>query len=173
MLALIFFMLLVDGNEQKSCREIRNFNSPGSSLVSYPLTQSRKQVSYFEKICRFNLSWDNHENDNDLTKINTRNQIYPLNKYRGRNVTGKDLDKWSRDSYEIWFLLSRSCDLFNCANVRITYSNSRSQTRRWIECHSSLTSHPIEFLVCKSALQLSTNHLVLHLCRRKGTLAVD
>ena len=101
MLALIFFMLLVDGNEQKSCREIRNFNSPGSSLVSYPLTQSRKQVSYFEKICQFNLSWDNHENDNDLTKINTRNQIYPLNKYRGRNVTGKDLDKWSRDSYEI------------------------------------------------------------------------
>ena len=69
----------------------------------------------------------------------------------GRNVTGKDLDKWSSDSYEIWFLLSRSCDLFNCANVRITYSNSRSQTRRWFECHSSLTSHLIEFLVCKSA----------------------
>ena len=101
MLALIFFMLSVNGNEQKTCRGIRNFNSPGSSLVSNPLTQSRKQVSYFEKICRFNLSWDNHENDNDLTKINPRNQIYPLNKYRGRNVTGKDLDKWSRDSYEI------------------------------------------------------------------------
>ena len=99
MLALIFFMLLVDGNEKKSCRGIKNFNSPGSSLVSNPQTQSRKQVSYFGKICRFNLSWDNHENDNDLTKINTRNQIYPLNKYRGRNVTGKDLDKWSRDSY--------------------------------------------------------------------------
>ena len=48
MLALIFFMLLVDGNEQKSCRGIRNFNSPGSSLVSYPLTQSHKQVSYFD-----------------------------------------------------------------------------------------------------------------------------
>ena len=48
MLALIFFMLLVDGNERKSCRGIRNFNSPGSSLVSNPLTQSRKQVSYFD-----------------------------------------------------------------------------------------------------------------------------
>ena len=45
MLALIFFMLLVDGNEQKSCRGIRNFNY---SLVSNPLTQSRKQVSYFD-----------------------------------------------------------------------------------------------------------------------------
>ena len=71
MLALIFFMLLVNGNERKSCRGIRNFNSPGSSLVSNPLTQSRKQVSYFGKICRFNLPSDNHENDNDLTKINT------------------------------------------------------------------------------------------------------
>ena len=72
MLALIFFMLLVDGNERKSCRGIRNFNSPGSSLVSNPMTQSLEQVSYFWKICRFNLSSDIHENDNDVTKINTR-----------------------------------------------------------------------------------------------------
>ena len=91
MLALIFFMLfLVDGNEQKSCRGIRNFNSPGSSLVSNPMTQSLEQVSYFWKICRFNLSSDIHENDNDVTKINTRKYISPLNKNRGqRNVTVK------------------------------------------------------------------------------------
>ena len=77
-------------NERKTCRGIRNFNSPGSSLVSNPLTQSLKQVSYFGKICQFNLSSDNHENDSDLTKKNTRNQIHPLNKYRGqRNITAK------------------------------------------------------------------------------------
>ena len=44
-----------------------DFNSPGPSLVSNPLTESLKQVSYFGKICPFNLSSDNHENDNDLT----------------------------------------------------------------------------------------------------------
>ena len=75
MLALIFFMLLVNGNERKSCREIRNFNSPGSSLVSNPLTQSGKQVSYCGKICRFNLPSDNHENDNDLTKITQESNL--------------------------------------------------------------------------------------------------
>ena len=31
----------------------------------------------------------------------------------------------------------------------------------------------VEFPVCKSAIQLFTNQLVLHLCRRKETLAVD
>ena len=31
----------------------------------------------------------------------------------------------------------------------------------------------VEFPVCKSAIQLFINQLVLHLCRRKGTLAVD
>ena len=36
-----------DENERKSCRGIRNFNSPGSLLVSNPLTQSLEQVSYF------------------------------------------------------------------------------------------------------------------------------
>ena len=61
-----------DENERKSCRGIRNFNSPGSSLVSNPMTQSLEQVSYFWQICRFNLSSDIHENDNDVTKINTR-----------------------------------------------------------------------------------------------------
>ena len=75
MLALIFFMLLVNGNERKSCRGIRNFTSPGSSLVSNPLTQSRKQVSYCGKICRFNLPSDNHENDNDLTKITQESNL--------------------------------------------------------------------------------------------------
>ena len=44
-----------------------DFNSPGPSLVSNPLTDSLEQVSYFGKICPFNLSSDNHENDNDLT----------------------------------------------------------------------------------------------------------
>ena len=79
-----------DENERKSCRGIRNFNSPGSSLVSNPMTQSLEQVSYFWKICRFNLSSDIHENDNDVTKINARKQIYPLTKNRGqRNVTVK------------------------------------------------------------------------------------
>ena len=54
------------------------------------MTQSLEQVSYFWKICRFNLSSDIHENDNDVTKINARKQIYPLTKNRGqRNVTVK------------------------------------------------------------------------------------
>ena len=75
MLALIFFMLLVDGNEQKSCRGIRNFNSPGSSLVSNLLTQSLEQVSQFWKIFRFNLSSDIHENENDVTEINTCKEV--------------------------------------------------------------------------------------------------
>ena len=67
-----------------------DFNSPGPSLVSSPLTESLKQVSYFGKICPFNLSSDNHENDNDLTKLNTRNQIYLLNSNKDqRNATVK------------------------------------------------------------------------------------
>ena len=61
-----------------------------SSLVSNPLTQSLEQVSYFWKICRLNLSSEIHENDNDVTKINTRKYISPMNKNRGqRNVTVK------------------------------------------------------------------------------------
>ena len=59
-----------------------DFNLPGPSLVSNPLTESLKQVSFLEKICPSNLSSDNHENDNDLTMLNTRNQIYLLNNYR-------------------------------------------------------------------------------------------
>ena len=67
-----------------------DLNSPGSSLDSNPLTESLKQVSFLRKICPFNLSSDNHENDDDLTKLNTRNQIYLLNRYRDqRNATVK------------------------------------------------------------------------------------
>ena len=67
-----------------------DFNSPGPSLVSNPLTESLKQVTYFGKICPLNLSSDNHENDNDLTKLNTWNQIYLLNRNRDqRNATVK------------------------------------------------------------------------------------
>ena len=44
-------------------------------LVSNPLTQSRKQVSHCGKICRFNLPSDNHENDNDLTKITQESNL--------------------------------------------------------------------------------------------------
>ena len=58
-----------------------DFNLPGPSRVSNPLTESLKQVSFLEKICPFNLSSDNHENDNDLTMLNTRNLIYLLNNY--------------------------------------------------------------------------------------------
>ena len=36
-----------------------------------------------------------------------------------------------------------------------------------------LPSRLVEFPVYKSAIQLFTNQLVLHLCRRKGTPAVD
>ena len=67
-----------------------DLNPPGPSLDSNPLIESLKQVSFLRKICPFNLSSDNHENDNDLTKLNTRNQIYLLNRYRNqRNVTVK------------------------------------------------------------------------------------
>ena len=59
-----------------------DLNSPGSLLDSNPLTESLKQVSFLRKICSLNLSSDNHENDNDLTKLNTTNQIYLLNRYR-------------------------------------------------------------------------------------------
>ena len=45
-----------------------DLNSPGPSLVSNPLTESLKQVSFLGKICPFNLSSDNHENDNDKHK---------------------------------------------------------------------------------------------------------
>ena len=37
----------------------------------------------------------------------------------------------------------------------------------------SIVIRLVKFLVCKSNVQLSTNDLVLHLCRRKGTQAVD
>ena len=80
MLALILVTHLVDGNMQKRDQEIVtiDFNSPRSFASLY---------SYFGKIYRFDLSSDNHENDNDLTKINA-NQIYSLNKYRDqRNVS--------------------------------------------------------------------------------------
>ena len=64
--------------------------SPGPSLVSNPLTEIPKQVSFWGKICPFILSSDNHENNNGLTKLNTTNQIYPLNRYRDqRNATVK------------------------------------------------------------------------------------
>ena len=67
-----------------------DFNSPGPSLVSNPLTESLKEVSFLDKICPFNLSSDNHENDNDLTLLNTRNQIYLLDRCRDqRNATVK------------------------------------------------------------------------------------
>ena len=80
MLALILVTHLVDGNMQKRDQEIVtiDFNSPGPLLPLY---------SYFGKIYRFDLPSDNHENDNDLTKINA-NQTYPLNKYTDqRNVS--------------------------------------------------------------------------------------
>ena len=86
MLALIFITLSANGNEKKLLWDqdilTTNFNSPGPTLISNPLTESLKQVSFLEKICPFNLSSDNHENDNDLTMLNTRNQIYLLNRYR-------------------------------------------------------------------------------------------
>ena len=41
-----------------------------------------------------------------------------------------------------------------------------------IEGHSSSASRLAEFLDCKSALQLSKNHLVLRLSREKKNLAV-
>ena len=64
--------------------------SPGPSLVFNPLTESFKQVSFLGKICPFSLSSDNHEKDNDLTVLNARNQIYPLNRYEDqRNATVK------------------------------------------------------------------------------------
>ena len=67
-----------------------DFNLPGPSRVSNPLTESLKQVSFLEKICPFNLSSDNHENDNDLSLLNTRNQIYLLDRCRDqRNATVK------------------------------------------------------------------------------------
>ena len=67
-----------------------NFNLPGPSLVSNPLTESivsrgresLEEVSFLEKICPFNLSSDNHENDNNLTILNARNQIYLPDRYR-------------------------------------------------------------------------------------------
>ena len=43
---------------------------------------------------------------------------------------------------------------------------------RVIKGHSSSTSRLFEFLVCKSAVQLSTNHLVLRISRKKGTRVV-
>ena len=67
-----------------------DFNLPGPSLVSNPLTESLKEVSFLKKICPFNLSSDNHENDNNLTILNARNQIYLLDRYRDqRNATVK------------------------------------------------------------------------------------
>ena len=67
-----------------------DLNSPGPSLVSNPLTESLKQGFFLGKICPFSLSSDNHEKDNDLTVLNARNQIYPLNRYRDqRNATVK------------------------------------------------------------------------------------
>ena len=67
-----------------------DFNLPGPSLVSNPLTESLEEVSFLEKICPFNLSSDNHENDNNLTILNARNQIYLLDRYRDqRNATVK------------------------------------------------------------------------------------
>ena len=67
-----------------------NFNLPGPSLVSNPLTESLEGVSFLEKICPFNLSSDNHENDNNLTILNARNQIYLPDRYRDqRNATVK------------------------------------------------------------------------------------
>ena len=67
-----------------------DFNSPGPSLVSSPLTKRVKKVSFLDKICPFNLSSDSHENDNDLSLLNTRNQIYLLDRCRDqRNATVK------------------------------------------------------------------------------------
>ena len=67
-----------------------DFDMPGPSLVSNPLTESLKEVSLLEKICPFNLSSDNHENDNNLTILNARDQIYLLDRYRDqRNATDK------------------------------------------------------------------------------------
>ena len=67
-----------------------DFNSLGPSLVSSPLTKRVKKVSFLDKICPFNLSSDNHENDNDLSLLNTRNQIYLLDRCRDqRNATVK------------------------------------------------------------------------------------
>ena len=67
-----------------------DFNLPSPSLVSNPLTESLEEVSFLEKICPFNLSSDNHENDYNLTILNARNQIYLLDRYRDqRNATVK------------------------------------------------------------------------------------
>ena len=69
---------------------ITDFNLPGPSLVSSPLTESLKEVSLLEKICPFNLSSENHENDNNLTILNARNQIYLLDRDRDqRNAAVK------------------------------------------------------------------------------------
>ena len=60
------------------------------ALIFVTLSANGNAVSYFGKICPFNLSSDNHENNNDLTKLNTRNQIYLLNSNRDqRNATVK------------------------------------------------------------------------------------
>ena len=67
-----------------------DFDLPGPSLVSNPLTESLKEVSFLEKICPFNLSSDNHENDNNLTILNARNQIHLLDRDRDqRNAAVK------------------------------------------------------------------------------------
>ena len=67
-----------------------DFNLPGPSLVSNPLTEILEEVSFLERICPFNLSSNNHENDNNPIILNARNQIYLLDGYRDqRNATVK------------------------------------------------------------------------------------
>ena len=67
-----------------------DFNLPGPSLVSNPLTEILEEVSFLERICPFNLSSNNHENDNNPIILNARNQIYLLDRYRDqRNATVK------------------------------------------------------------------------------------
>ena len=45
-----------------------DLNLPGPSLVSNPLAESLEEVSFLEKICPFNLSSDNHENDHHFKR---------------------------------------------------------------------------------------------------------
>ena len=56
MLALIFITLSANGNEKKLLWDqdilTTNFNSPGPTLISNPLTESLKQVSFWRKFVR-------------------------------------------------------------------------------------------------------------------------
>ena len=87
--------LSFNGNERKTCRGIRKSWPPTLTCPVLRLSPTHwlresKRFCFLEKMCPFNLSSDNHENDNVLTLLNTRNQIYLLDRYRDQtNATVK------------------------------------------------------------------------------------